>query len=87
MLMVLVGALNVSSISTVALGEITSGEARHWSQSALTQIERGAEIGRFNLGSTVVIVFARQLVTWNGALKSNDKLTLGSAIGTLQPAS
>ena len=58
MAVVLVGALNVSSISTAWLGEIASGRARVWDATGHSgrEFARGAEIGRFNLGSTVVFV-------------------------------
>jgi phosphatidylserine decarboxylase len=85
MVVVLVGALNVSSVSTSWLGEIRSGARRDWPQAAPIELERGAEIGRFNLGSTVVLVFGRQLVAWHEHLRPGDKLRLGTAIGTLLP--
>ena len=57
MAIVLVGALNVSSISTAKLGEIPSGAERRWREATPVPYARGAEIGRFNLGSTVIVLF------------------------------
>jgi phosphatidylserine decarboxylase len=78
---VLVGALNVSSISTVALGEIASGAAREWPAVPPIELAKGAELGRFNLGSTVVLLLPRGAVEWNATLGNGDTLFMGTAIG------
>ena len=56
MAVVLVGALNVSSISTFAHGEIASGAPRLFVEQPPRAVARGEEIGRFNMGSTVVVL-------------------------------
>lgn len=82
MVVVLVGALNVSSISTIGRGEIASGTPRLWEQSAPLRVARGAEIGRFNLGSTVVVLFARGAVRWDAHLTTGASLAMGAALGS-----
>jgi len=82
MVVVLVGALNVSSISTFARGEIPSGAPRLWEESAPLRVARGAEIGRFNLGSTVVVLFARGAVRWDSRLTVGASLAMGEALGS-----
>ncbi len=82
MVVVLVGALNVSSIGTFAHGEIASGVPRLWEEPAPRRVERGAEIGRFNLGSTVVVLFARGAVHWESRLATGVPLAMGAALGT-----
>ena len=82
MVVVLVGALNVSSISTFNRGEIPSGAPQLWEEPAPLRVARGAEIGRFNLGSTVVVVFARGAVRWDSRLSDGFSLAMGSALGT-----
>ena len=82
---VLVGALNVSSISTARHGEIASGRARGWEETAPVEYDRGEEIGRFNLGSTVIVVFARGAAVWDEALVRGQTLRMGARIGTLTP--
>lgn len=79
--LVLVGALNVSSISTVTRGEIVSGPPREWVEAVPVPLVRGAEIGRFNLGSTVVALFAEGAVVWDGALMPGDPVKMGQALG------
>ena len=82
MVVVLVGALNVSSISTFNRGEIESGTPQLWEEPASLRVARGAEIGRFNLGSTVVVLFARGAVRWDSRLTTGMPLAMGAALGT-----
>src|SRR5690606_7849328 len=44
MAVVLVGALNVSSLSTTAVGDIASGEARTWTHEPPIAVRRGEEL-------------------------------------------
>jgi phosphatidylserine decarboxylase len=77
---VLVGALNVSSMSTATRGEIVSGAAREWQEDG-SIFAKGAEIGRFNLGSTVVLVLPKDSVTWHTA--SGVPVRMGAALAEL----
>jgi phosphatidylserine decarboxylase len=81
--LVMVGALNVASLSTVVHGEIASGASRDLAQTEPAPLARGAEIGAFNLGSTIVVVFAEGAVEWLGTLEVGQDLRLGQAIGKL----
>lgn len=81
--MVLVGALNVSSIGTSAHGEISSGASRLLAVPEPIAYEKGQEFGRFNLGSTVILLFERHTVTLCRGLASGTPLKLGMRIGTL----
>jgi phosphatidylserine decarboxylase len=76
---VLVGALNVSSISTLTQGEIASGPPQHWTEGVPPSVAQGAEIGRFNMGSTVVVLIAGA-ATWLAATKPGAKLRMGQAL-------
>lgn len=59
--MALIGAINVGSIETVWAGEITPPSGRVISRTDYhgkdIRLPRGAEMGRFNLGSSVVLLF------------------------------
>jgi phosphatidylserine decarboxylase len=80
--MVLVGALNVSSISTKWLGEITSGKPKVWYGSApQSRYERGEEIGQFNLGSTVILILPPKRLIWRGKLRPEQRINMGEALG------
>jgi len=85
MAIVLVGALNVSSISTEWLGEIASGRARVWDDAGHPGREfgRGAEIGRFNLGSTVVLVLPPGQAAWRPELTPGQPVRMGQALASL----
>ena len=87
---VLVGALNVASISTVWHGEVTGPEdaVRHWDYQgeAARWFARGAEIGQFNLGSTVIVVAASGLLRWDDELTPYQDVMMGQALGQLRPA-
>ena len=85
--MVLIGALNVSSISTQWLGEIPSGKRREWQNDVTPRhrYERGDEIGAFNLGSTVILMLPPGLVAWREGLQSGQRLNMGESLGHLGP--
>lgn len=83
MAVVLVGALNVSSVTLVSCGEIASGPRRDWHEAPPVALERGAELGRFNLGSTVVVVLAPRMVHWDERLTPGSKTAMGASIGRL----
>jgi phosphatidylserine decarboxylase len=83
MVVVLVGALNVSSVSTFNRGEIVSGAPQHWGETPPVPVERGAEIGRFNLGSTVIVLFAPGAVRWDPRLADGMPVAMGAPLGRL----
>ena len=82
---VLVGALNVSSLSTPWLGEIPSAAPRYWGPDAVPQalLARGTELGRFNLGSTVITVLPRGSVTWESTIHANGLVRMGMRLGSV----
>jgi phosphatidylserine decarboxylase len=67
--MILVGATLVGSISTVWHGVVNpprSGESRDWRYDASNIVlEKGAEMGRFQLGSTVIMLFPKDTLSFN----------------------
>jgi phosphatidylserine decarboxylase len=83
---VMVGALNVASLTTALSGEIQSGPERLLGSEAPAAIARGGELGRFNLGSTVVMLFPEGTVEWNETLVPGQQLTMGQALGRTQAA-
>ncbi|GAB6067307.1 archaetidylserine decarboxylase [Methylothermus subterraneus] len=68
MAVVLVGALLVASIETVWHGQVTppaGNKTRRWRYEAQAIcLERGAELGRFNMGSTVIVLFQAGAIRW-----------------------
>ncbi len=45
-------------------------------------IEKGAEVGMFEMGSTVIMLFQKGALTWDASLRPDDPLRLGQRIGT-----
>jgi phosphatidylserine decarboxylase len=86
MAVILVGALFVGSIETVYAGEINPPPRRR--RQALTidkglgqTLTKGAELGRFNMGSTIVLLFQKQQMHWEDFLQPLARVEMGSAIG------
>ena len=88
MAMVLVGAINVAAIETVWAGLVTpppraSIEVSDKRQDAIA-LARGAEMGRFNMGSTVILLFGSEKVAWLENLQAESPVKTGQALGQLQ---
>jgi phosphatidylserine decarboxylase len=85
--LVLVGALNVGSMATVWAGDITPAARRVITQlpPQSVNLEKGAELGRFNMGSTVILLFEPRRVRWLAHLRAGVTVRLGQAIGNLLP--
>lgn len=88
MALVLVGALFVGSVETVWHGEVTppaGSTVRTWlypqEGDGVVEIGRGEEMGRFNMGSTVVVLFGADAVRWRDDLAPEAPVRLGRAIG------
>ena len=87
---VLVGALNVGSMATVWHGDVTP--RRHREVTALpvtdvlapTSLAKGAEMARFNMGSTIILLLPRGAAEWRAALLAGQVLRMGERIGTLR---
>ena len=78
LVMVLVGAMLVSSTETVWAGEVTPTKSKvvtvkEYSDEDIT-LAKGDEMGRFNMGSTVILLMPP------GALKSLEGLGAGDAV-------
>lgn len=86
MAVILVGALFVGSMETVHCGEINPPPRRRKSPQPIAtgagrEFAKGEELGRFNMGSTVVLLFQRDRARWEGALAPEVRVRLGEKIG------
>lgn len=89
MALILVGAIFVSSIETVWHGVVTPpsiSEACSWQydQHPL-QLDKGAEMGRFNMGSTIIVLFGKDQIDWLEQLSPGQPVKLGQAIARCRP--
>lgn len=87
MALVLVGALHVGAIETVWAGLVTPPAGRGVVLTRYgggeVRLGRGAEMGRFNLGSTVVVLFGPGRVKWAPGLGPGVPVRMGSLLGRL----
>jgi phosphatidylserine decarboxylase len=87
MALILVGAIFVSSVETVWHGVVTPpsiSEPRAWVYQDAQLLEKGAEMGRFNMGSTIIILFGKDKIRWNDDLQAGSPVKLGTNIGQCQ---
>ncbi len=85
MVQILVGATIVGSIETVWAGVITpprQGIIQRWRHPAKGEehsitLEKGAEMGRFKLGSTVINLFAKGQITFSPTLQNLTPTRMG----------
>jgi phosphatidylserine decarboxylase len=85
--MVFVGALHVGSIETTWCGEVNPPprprlQPIRVDQGTGTTLRKGAEAGRFNMGSTVIIVTPPNKIEWNQKMQTGVIVRMGERIGT-----
>nr|MDJ0882169.1 archaetidylserine decarboxylase [Gammaproteobacteria bacterium] len=87
MAMILVGAINVAAIETVWSGLVTPPKGKKKSEYDYSHTSKdftkGSEMGRFNMGSTVILLTTEK-VHWSKGLKAGQPLLMGQAIGQFQ---
>jgi phosphatidylserine decarboxylase len=93
MAVVLVGAIFVGSIETVWAGEITPPRSKrikvtnYAAGDNVIQLERGEELGRFNMGgSTIIVLFGPGCVKWQTGLGPETRVCFGQALGRMRPS-
>ncbi len=91
MAVVLVGAIFVGSIETVWAGEITPPRGQqievtsYPAEDSVIQLERGEELGRFNMGgSTIIVLFGPGAVNWQTGLAPETRVQFGQVLGRVQ---
>ena len=91
MAVVLVGAMIVASVETVWAGLVAPPQRQLRSESyghSAPELERGAEMGRFKLGSTAIVLFAPGRARWDEHLTAGSRVRMGQKMGErLSPAS
>ena len=95
MVVILVGAMIVGSIETVWHGTITPPHGKrlsHWYYESVTgedttpgkvvNLNKGEELGRFNMGSTVILLFPEDKINWDSIVQANANVQMGMKIAT-----
>jgi phosphatidylserine decarboxylase len=87
MAMVLVGAMIVASVETVWAGLVCpKGHAVshfNYTNQAPIKLKKGEEMGRFKLGSTVVMCLPKDSIDWPKELSAGTTTRLGQMLATL----
>ena len=89
MAVVLVGAMIVAAIETVWAGQITPlprGGVQRIRFDTPVHLEKGAEMGRFKLGSTVVMALSEPVAFADG-IAPGTKVQMGQSLGSFSGAS
>lgn len=85
MALVLVGAMNVAAIETVWHGLVTPPQRANlshinYSGTEAIHLPRGAEMGRFNMGSTIIVLLENP-AAWNVDKQAGDAVRMGQMLG------
>lgn len=84
--MILVGALFVGSIETVWTGMLTPPHGQNagtYVPVSPVTLAKGQEMGRFNMGSTVILLTAPGMTAWRSGLAPHVPLRMGEALAAL----
>lgn len=88
MAVVLVGAMIVASIETVWAGIVAPAQrqvrvTRYGADSATPIVlEKGAELGRFRLGSTAIVCFGPGVSAWEAKFRDGSPTRMGERLGS-----
>ena len=86
--MIMVGALNVGSIELKLPTAIPARNRPHSNQASHTSLAldgpslaRGAEFGRFNMGSTVIVITSHGWLKWHAGARAGLPVRMGELLG------
>jgi phosphatidylserine decarboxylase len=89
MAVIMVGAIFVASMDTVWAGSVTplSQKVSRWDYTGAppdpVSLEAGDEMGRFNMGSTVVLLFGKDAVSWSEGIRPGARVEMGQEIARI----
>jgi phosphatidylserine decarboxylase len=87
MAVVMVGAINVAAIETVWAGLVTPPPGPriqvfdYRDRAPPITLKKGQEMGRFNMGSTVIVLFPKGMMAWEPALGPGARVRMGERLG------
>jgi phosphatidylserine decarboxylase len=87
MAMILVGAMIVAGIETVWSGQVAPPPKHPFFTDfkelpAPVELARGEEMGRFKLGSTVILLFPKDSMAWDEGYGAESPTRLGESLGS-----
>jgi phosphatidylserine decarboxylase len=88
MALIMVGAIFVSCMETVWAGVVNPAMGMRLQHTRFNQggspavkLQRGEEMGRFNMGSTVILLFGPDRIDWIDDLQPGSPVLLGQTLG------
>lgn len=91
--LIMVGAIFVSCMETVWAGMVNPSmgmQLQHTHHNkpgdTVIDLDRGDEMGRFNMGSTVILLFGQDRIEWDPVLQPGTAVQLGQQIARLAEA-
>ena len=92
MTLIMVGAMIVAGIDTVWAGKVapatkprTLTTANYRDHQPAIALNKGEEMGRFRLGSTVIILFPENRAQFLSSLQADSKVRMGQLLGHIKP--
>ncbi len=90
MAVILVGAMLVGSIRTawdlpITPGKLSTVTYPEQGKRAIN-LRRGAELGHFRMGSTVILLFGKDRMNWSNSVHSDTAVKMGQLLGTFERA-
>jgi len=88
MAQILVGATIVGSVETVWHGTVKPQNKNkistyHYHNEKAVRLTKGQEMGRFKLGSTVILLFQNNAISFNAKMQPGTAIQLGNQIATI----
>ncbi len=83
--LIMVGAIFVGSMETVWQGKITppyQPTLQHWAYDEPLEFHKGEEIGRFNMGSTVILVTPEGQIPELGMISADTPVKMGEKLAS-----
>ncbi len=86
--MVLVGAMIVAGIETVWSGQVApppkTAQTTQYDKVEPVKLNKGDEMGRFMLGSTVILLFPKDTVEFDPGYQANTPTRMGQLLGQIK---
>jgi phosphatidylserine decarboxylase len=84
MAVILVGAMIVGSMKTIwQQAPIRASHIQIESINTHIELQKGDELGYFSLGSTVILLFNKNSISWSDQLQAGSSINFGQIIGNI----
>ncbi len=83
MAVVMVGAVNVAAIEMAWEGLVTPPHGKRIARKTYSDVhlKKGQELGIFNMGSTVIVAFESNKISWHDHFELQQEVKMGQALG------